>query len=74
MKKVEAYKTTHGTLFEKREDYVRAEIEETLGAFPETFKPGFVDAILDNREMLVNVLHEPKKRGPNKPKVAAKAA
>lgn len=72
MKTVKAYQSTSGKLFSNRDDYVRQEIIELVGKDAEG-KPTGIEAALEGimafRATIVELLHEPKRRGPRKPKV-----
>lgn len=75
MKKIKAFQTTSGKLYEDREQYVRAELGEMIGKTADG-KPlenldDVLDAIFAYRGAIVDLLHVRKPRGANKPKVAA---
>lgn len=71
MKTVKAYQNKNGDLFNNREDYVASEIAGIVAVGTDIPTEKIVDAILQHRELVCELLHARKERGPNKPKAVA---
>lgn len=68
MKTVKAYQNKNGDLFNNREDYVASEIAGIVAVGTDIPTDKIVEAIFKNRELIRELLHTRKERGPNKPK------